>query len=117
MKAIGPSFSDELKAAGLLGLPFTWGADGVIQFNAAMTQAQIDAVNACHAAHNPLLPSADGTRCAAIDAAIGADATIQALKAMTNAQFDAWWTANITTPTLAVGLLKRLTLVIIRKVL
>lgn len=52
-KAIGPSFSDELKAAGLSGLPFSWGSDGAIQFDPRMTQAQKDAVLAVYAAHNP----------------------------------------------------------------
>jgi len=54
MKPIGPSFSDELKAAGLLGLPFSWGTDGVIQFDSRMTQAQIDAVKAVYDAHDPM---------------------------------------------------------------
>jgi len=52
-KAIGPSFPDELKVAGLTGLPFSWGSDGSIQFDSRMTQAQKDAVNAVYAAHNP----------------------------------------------------------------
>lgn len=58
MKAIGPTFADELKAAGLLGLPFSWGADGTIEFRADMPQVQRDAVLAVYAAHNPAaLPS------------------------------------------------------------
>lgn len=56
MKPIGPSFSDELKTAGLLGLPFSWGSDGIIQYDARMTQAQIDEVNAVYAAHDPIKP-------------------------------------------------------------
>lgn len=54
MKSIGKTFSNELKAAGLFGLPFSWGADGDIQFGAGLSQAQIDAVNAVYAAHDPL---------------------------------------------------------------
>lgn len=53
MKAIGKTFSAELSAAGLLGLPFAWGEDGDITFNAAMTQPQIDAVLAVYEAHDP----------------------------------------------------------------
>ena len=57
-KAIGPSFSDELKAAGLFGLPFSWGADGMFQFDPRMTQAQLNAVLAVYAAHDPATPAA-----------------------------------------------------------
>ena len=53
MKAIGKTFSDEIHAAGLSGLPFSWGDDGVIQFGAAMTQQQIAAVQAVYDAHDP----------------------------------------------------------------
>jgi len=58
MKAIGPGFAEELQAAGLLGLPFSWGSDGDIQFGSTMTIAQIDAVNAVYAAHDPLKSAA-----------------------------------------------------------
>ena len=58
VKAIGPAFPDELKVAGLLGLAFSWGADGVFQFSPGMLQAQIDAVLAVYAAHDPLKPAA-----------------------------------------------------------
>src|SRR5258708_4590840 len=53
-KAIGPTFSAELVTAGLIGLPFTWGADGMFSFDQSMTAAQISAVQAVYAAHNPL---------------------------------------------------------------
>lgn len=52
-KAIGPSFSSELRSAGLFGLHFAWEADGAITFGADMTQEQVDAVNAVYAAHDP----------------------------------------------------------------
>lgn len=52
-KAIGPSFSDELQAAGLMGLPFTWGADGSFEFSPAMTPEQTAAVMAVYGAHDP----------------------------------------------------------------
>ena len=57
-KAIGPSFPDELKVAGLLGLPYSWGTDGVFQFDPRMTQTQINAVLAVYAAHDPATPAA-----------------------------------------------------------
>jgi hypothetical protein len=53
IKAIGATFEQELKAAGLLGLPFSWGADGKIEFRESMTDAQIAAVNAVYEAHDP----------------------------------------------------------------
>lgn len=53
MKRIGPTFVTELQVAGLLGLPFSWGPDGVITYGAAMTPAQIAAVEAVYAAHDP----------------------------------------------------------------
>lgn len=52
-KAIGSSFSAELAAAGLLGLPFSWSPDGDLTFGAAMTTDQISAVEAVYTAHNP----------------------------------------------------------------
>lgn len=52
-KQIGPSFASELAAAGLVGLPFSWGADGSINFSPTMTAQQIAAVQAVYAAHNP----------------------------------------------------------------
>lgn len=53
MKTIGVHFSNELEAAGLLGLPFSWGGDGSFTFAEGMAQAQIDAVMAVYAAHDP----------------------------------------------------------------
>ena len=53
MKPIGPKFTEELTLAGLVGLPFSWGSDGNIQFNERITQDQIDAVNAVYEAHDP----------------------------------------------------------------
>lgn len=53
MPSIGPTFGDEIIAAGLGGLPFSWGSDGTFQFDPRMTQAQINAVLAVSAAHDP----------------------------------------------------------------
>lgn len=55
-KSIGPNFANEIASAGLRSLPFSWGADGVIEFGPSMTSAQISAVEAVYAAHNPTKP-------------------------------------------------------------
>jgi hypothetical protein len=55
-KAIGPNFANELQAAGLLGLPFAWEPGGTITFGSAITSAQVTAVEAVYAAHNPATP-------------------------------------------------------------
>lgn len=57
MKTIGPSFATELRAVGLLGLPFAWSEDGTITFNDDMTPTQRNAVQAAYAAHNPEAPA------------------------------------------------------------
>lgn len=48
---IGKTFTDELKAAGLIGLPFSWGDDGTFTFDPSMPQADIDNVMAVYEAH------------------------------------------------------------------
>lgn len=53
MKPIGPTFATELQAARLLGLPFSWGSDGMIQFDEKMTPEQIAAVEVVYEAHDP----------------------------------------------------------------
>ena len=52
-KPIGPTFGAELDAAGLLGLPFSWGDDGSFQFDASLTAKQVRAVQAVYDAHDP----------------------------------------------------------------
>ena len=59
MTAIGPSFPFELAAAGLLGLPFSWTPDGQFTYDPSLTQAQIAAVQAVVAKHNPSTPTTD----------------------------------------------------------
>ena len=54
---IGPSFPDELKAAGLFGLPFSWGADGHFTFDPALAAEKVTAIQAVYAAHDPTTPS------------------------------------------------------------
>lgn len=60
---------------------------------------------------------AERTRLAAHDDAIKGDATVQQLRGMTVAEFDAWWTANVTTVAQASNVLKRVTRVVLRRVL
>jgi hypothetical protein len=50
--AIGPNFSNEVAAAGLAGLPFSWGSDG-LHDTSQLTAAQLTSLEAVLAAHNP----------------------------------------------------------------
>ena len=52
---LGPSFGDELVAAGLGGLPLSWtlSTDATIDGRAALTPAQNATLDAVIAAHNP----------------------------------------------------------------
>jgi hypothetical protein len=52
-KAIGPTFAQELKAASLTGLAFSWGADGSLAFSDALSSGQVAAIEAVYAAHDP----------------------------------------------------------------
>jgi hypothetical protein len=76
---IGPKFVEELQAAGLLGLPFAWGDDGVIMYDTSMTPVQVAAVQAVLAAHNPSAPATD--RDDLRDAYVAAKAAIQTMAA------------------------------------
>lgn len=60
---------------------------------------------------------AERVRIADIDAEVEGDAVMANIKTLTNAQIDAWFTANITDLASARVLLRRLTKIIIRKVL
>ena len=55
---IGPTFADELKVAGLSGLPFAWGDDGTFCYDPQMTPEQIAAVAVVYAAHDSTKPAA-----------------------------------------------------------
>lgn len=55
MKTIGPSFESEIAAAGLRGLPFSWGADGQMNLS-QLTPEQRSAVLAVYNAHDPSRP-------------------------------------------------------------
>lgn len=53
-KNLGPTFGHEVEAAGLGGLPFTWGAtDETIQGRENLTPAQNTTLDGVVAAHNP----------------------------------------------------------------
>lgn len=53
MKRIGETFAAEITAAGLSDLPFSWGADGKLQFGYEMSADQIISVQAVYEAHDP----------------------------------------------------------------
>lgn len=55
---IGPTFYAELQAAGLAGLPFSWGEDGLF-FAASITPEQRAAIEAVLAAHDPAVTAPD----------------------------------------------------------
>ena len=61
--------------------------------------------------------AANRARLAEFDSAIAGDANLQAFKGMTKAGFDAWWAANVTTAAQAIGVLKKLCWVLLRRVL
>lgn len=57
VKLIGPSFDEELRTAGLSGLPFSWGDDGVIQFRDDVSQEIRNSVLKIYAVHDPSKPA------------------------------------------------------------
>lgn len=69
---IGPSFPSELEAEGLLTLPFAWGADGTVQYSAAITTEQRTAIEAVIAAHDHTDPAPDAVTVTSLAAAIEA---------------------------------------------
>jgi hypothetical protein len=64
MAKIGPSIGDELDAAGVAGLPFSWReSDGVVRTDdPALTPSQRTAILAVFAAHSPLKKSKQQTK-------------------------------------------------------
>jgi hypothetical protein len=56
-QTIGPNFGNEIIAAGLGGLPFSWSSDGTIRGLTNLTPAQQTTLNAVLAAHNPNTPA------------------------------------------------------------
>lgn len=53
---IGPSFAEELAAAGLMGLPFTWGPDGRFTWDPALRPEQRQQVLDVYRRHDPTRP-------------------------------------------------------------
>lgn len=90
--------------------------DGVPVPFTAEEEAARDAEEAAWSAEQPAL-EAEAARKAAIEDVIQADATIAQIKAMTTAEFDTWWTANVTNAAQAINVLKRVTRVVIRRLL
>lgn len=115
-KAIGLTFFDEIKAAGISGDGWACRVDGNFSFG-SLPQATQDAILAIYAAHNPAAIPAKQVRDADIDTAIAGDSVVAQLKAMTTAEFDTWWAANVTTAAQAINVLKRVTRLVIRKLL
>lgn len=56
MKALGPNFSDDLRAAGLGGLPISWSSGGNINSRENLTDAQRATLDQVVAAHTPADP-------------------------------------------------------------
>lgn len=79
MAPIGPHFSEELQAAGLLGLPFAWGADGTLTLDPSLTEQQRTAILALVAAHDYTVPATD--RDDVRDAYVAAKAAVQTMAA------------------------------------
>ena len=67
VKRIGAAFGDELRAAGLAGLPFSWGDDGTFTFDERMTKSQIAAVQVVFDAHDPNTPAPKSTLTIALE--------------------------------------------------
>ena len=53
MVVFGPTFGDEVVAAGLGGLPFSWGDDGKVEGQEKLTKEQQVVLNQTIAKHNP----------------------------------------------------------------
>lgn len=58
---------------------------------------------------------AEAARITELDDTVQNDTTIGSLKAMTKSEFDAWWSANVTNAAQAIGVLKRLARIVIRR--
>ena len=55
----GPSFGEEVIAAGLGGLSFSWGADGVIEGRGNLSPQQNATLDEVIANHDPAAPGPD----------------------------------------------------------
>ena len=111
------ALNDELKAAALVCDGFHDAVTAIVVCEAT-DDAAVRAVIAAHIANTVAREAAKvAAKVAAksIDDAVAADTTLAAFKAMDNAQFDAWWAANVTNAAQAIGVLKRLAKIVIRR--
>ena len=94
-KEIGLSFANEIQAAGLSGLAFSWDQEGNIFFDPSLTDVQVQAIEAVYAAHDPSTPLL--SRSDALDQLwaekIALPVTVQALNLIT--LFSPEWQATI----------------------
>lgn len=58
-KRLGPTFGEEIHAAGLNGLPFSWGDDGDIQGRERLTPEQNAVLDKVVAQHDPAISEPD----------------------------------------------------------
>ena len=65
----------------------------------------------------PVVKTTEELRLEELESIIKADTIVNSFKTMTNAQFDTWWDANVTNAAQAIGVLKRLTKLVIRRLL
>jgi hypothetical protein len=73
--AIGPSFAAELAAAGLAGLPFSWGADGEFTFAPRVGGTEQASILAVYAAHDPTHADPNAAFSAAVAAGLAITST------------------------------------------
>lgn len=94
MKNLGPTFGNEVIAAGLGGLPFTWGNNSTQISAANLTPAQLAILDGVVAAHDPTAnaPVADKVELVLLKIEFNHENRIRALEgkpAITLAQFKA----------------------------
>ena len=78
MKAIGRSFYAELVAANIpvSQLPFSWGADGTLNYGDSVTEEQRTEIEAVYEAHDPAKPDPQSLRDESKAALDGSDVTV-----------------------------------------
>lgn len=111
MAAIGPTFLEELRAAGLDNLPISWdAASGTILGRDRLTPAQNTALDAVLAAHDPKKQSRD-------DLIVGdpeRQDLVDRLRSSTPAQIKAYVQNNITDLASAKTMIARILLILAR---
>lgn len=94
-KVIGPNFDLELAEAGLLGLPFSWGEDGVFGMDKlpADKKAALQAVLDAHDPEKPRPPSKEDK----LKADAGRAELLALLQTATPKEIDDWVAKNAST--------------------